>query len=298
LDYFSFDVEGAEAFIASAFPFSTYAISVMTVERPKKSAVALFKKNGLEYLRTNSKFNDQTWISRSIDYHDELVARYGANQTKSPKIESCSVASAGAKSSSVDPRESMPPGWKALYIFAFDMVKGLDPLVREEYAKSDFSKLLCQESGFFVDLNDGQAEANMGKDAHVPDSIQMLESRGWEGLCIGSNPYYWKAAATGTCKIVGTLATKSTDLSLAEILRDMKAPRTIDLVVGTAAALATFPWEQYRVLVFEVAKRTATSELAFLEKHGLLPRKTNWPSAKGAAIYAGPTISREDGCAR
>ena len=39
IDYFSFDVEGAESIIAKAFPWETTHITTMTVERPKPDAV-------------------------------------------------------------------------------------------------------------------------------------------------------------------------------------------------------------------------------------------------------------------
>jgi len=41
IDYLSLDVEGAETFVMSSFPFDRYQISVVTVERPKQDLIEL-----------------------------------------------------------------------------------------------------------------------------------------------------------------------------------------------------------------------------------------------------------------
>lgn len=45
IDYLSLDVEGAEAYIMSSFPFNEYQISILTIERPKPELVSLLNKH-------------------------------------------------------------------------------------------------------------------------------------------------------------------------------------------------------------------------------------------------------------
>jgi hypothetical protein len=66
IDYFSLDVEGAETYIMSSFPFDSYRIKVMTVERPKADLVALLQKNGYIFLGYLSGWGESLWCHESI----------------------------------------------------------------------------------------------------------------------------------------------------------------------------------------------------------------------------------------
>lgn len=74
IDYFSLDVEGAESIVMENFPWESYKFNVLTVERPKSDLNEMLKKHGYKYLRTNSKFNDQTWVIQ--DLYDGLHAQW------------------------------------------------------------------------------------------------------------------------------------------------------------------------------------------------------------------------------
>jgi hypothetical protein len=70
IDYLSLDVEGAESYIMSAFPFADYSFKVMTVERPKNDLKDLLLTNGYEYIRDLSLFKERLWVKK--EYKSEL----------------------------------------------------------------------------------------------------------------------------------------------------------------------------------------------------------------------------------
>merc|ERR1719387_2179017 len=98
----------------------------------------------------------------------------------------------------------------------------------------------------------------------------MLEAHRWSGLCVGSNPFYWKARARQNCKIVNHVPNapflerkqstfgvgkngaarghaQTARVPLDKVLRDMQAPRVIDYVTGPVWQLLAFPWDEYEV---------------------------------------------------
>lgn len=50
IDYFSLDVEGAEGYIMSKFPFDEYHIRILTVERPKQDLKDLLAQNNYKFV--------------------------------------------------------------------------------------------------------------------------------------------------------------------------------------------------------------------------------------------------------
>jgi hypothetical protein len=70
IDYLSLDVEGAESYIMSAFPFANYSFKVMTVERPKPDLQDLLIANGYEYVHHISKWGETLWVKK--EYKSEL----------------------------------------------------------------------------------------------------------------------------------------------------------------------------------------------------------------------------------
>jgi len=66
IDYLSLDVEGAESYIMSSFPFEQYMINIMTIERPKPDLKALLKQHGYVYLQNLGTFGEQVWTHKSI----------------------------------------------------------------------------------------------------------------------------------------------------------------------------------------------------------------------------------------
>lgn len=61
IDYFSLDVEGAESFVMSTFPFDKYTFRVLTIERPKPDLQKLLKSKGYVYLQSLSDWGEQVW---------------------------------------------------------------------------------------------------------------------------------------------------------------------------------------------------------------------------------------------
>jgi len=70
IDYVSLDVEGAEDYIISIFPFEKYIFKVMTVERPKQKFYSIMQQNGYKCVATIAKFGETLWIHKS--YEKEL----------------------------------------------------------------------------------------------------------------------------------------------------------------------------------------------------------------------------------
>jgi len=65
IDYFSLDVEGAESYIMSAFPFDRYMFRVISIERPKDSLKALLKTHNYTFFKTVSGWGETIWIHGS-----------------------------------------------------------------------------------------------------------------------------------------------------------------------------------------------------------------------------------------
>jgi hypothetical protein len=69
IDYMSLDVEGAETLVMQDFPFDTYKISFLTIERPKDDLRELLKKNGYKTIHKDiSNFGETLW------FHEKSVA--------------------------------------------------------------------------------------------------------------------------------------------------------------------------------------------------------------------------------
>lgn len=73
IDYLSFDVEGAEWFIAQSFPWADHKVNLMTVERPNLQLKEKLIEVGMVYLRNHGGFGDQMWCHKSME--DEFRVR-------------------------------------------------------------------------------------------------------------------------------------------------------------------------------------------------------------------------------
>jgi hypothetical protein len=62
IDYLSLDVEGAETYIMKNFPFSSYRIKIMTVERSDKELEEHLEANGFKLMGNISHFGETLWI--------------------------------------------------------------------------------------------------------------------------------------------------------------------------------------------------------------------------------------------
>jgi FkbM family methyltransferase len=70
IDYFSFDVEGAETRILRHFPFDRYKFLTLTIERPTPELNALLFRNG--YCFVKNSLYDSFYVHRSIPNFDEI----------------------------------------------------------------------------------------------------------------------------------------------------------------------------------------------------------------------------------
>merc|ERR1712032_802407 len=73
IDYFSLDVEGAEGAVMQDFPFDKYKFLVISVERPKSDLKKLLSHHGYHFLRLNSWFKDETWISARLPDFNNIM---------------------------------------------------------------------------------------------------------------------------------------------------------------------------------------------------------------------------------
>ena len=71
IDYLSLDVEGAEFLIMKDFPFHSYHIKIMTVERPSKELRRLLEEKGYVFLKDLSWWGETLWAHQSTGYTSE-----------------------------------------------------------------------------------------------------------------------------------------------------------------------------------------------------------------------------------
>jgi len=70
IDYLSLDIEGAEYDALSAFNFSAYTFSVLTIERPSRPLRELLRNNGYMYVQDlRCDFGEQLWVHASMAAH-------------------------------------------------------------------------------------------------------------------------------------------------------------------------------------------------------------------------------------
>lgn len=72
IDYFSFDVEGAEDLILVQSVLEEYKFLVLTIERPKAGLVQLLQSFGYMYLKDHGGFRDQMYVHSSLDKVQEV----------------------------------------------------------------------------------------------------------------------------------------------------------------------------------------------------------------------------------
>lgn len=76
IDYFSFDVEGAEQIILENFPFDKYTFLATTIERPSDQLVKILERNGYVYLTDHGNFGDKLFIHKTIPNFDKILSNY------------------------------------------------------------------------------------------------------------------------------------------------------------------------------------------------------------------------------
>lgn len=77
IDYFSFDVEGAEWKIMENFPWEAYTFLTITVERPTAPLVHKLQKNGYTFVRYfGGPQVDHMYIHKSLPNFNAVMKRY------------------------------------------------------------------------------------------------------------------------------------------------------------------------------------------------------------------------------
>ena len=76
IDYLSLDIEGAEAFVFSTFPWDEFTFLVMTVERPVKELQDAFTAHGYHYLCDHGAYGDQLWVHASLPRFAAVAAQF------------------------------------------------------------------------------------------------------------------------------------------------------------------------------------------------------------------------------
>jgi Methyltransferase FkbM domain len=71
IDYMSLDIEGAEFLVMQHFPFDTYQIKVLTVERPDQQLHDLFVKHGYLHLKDLTWWGETLWAHQSTGFTTE-----------------------------------------------------------------------------------------------------------------------------------------------------------------------------------------------------------------------------------
>ena len=66
IDYFSLDVEGAEEMVMEHFPFDTYKINILTIERPSLVLQANLRANGYVFVEMIWYFGETLWVHQNI----------------------------------------------------------------------------------------------------------------------------------------------------------------------------------------------------------------------------------------
>jgi hypothetical protein len=74
IDYFSFDVEGAEEFIMQHFPFDEYTVKFMSVERPKDGLKAILIANGYDFVGGIGSYGETLWAHHTSKHLLDLAS--------------------------------------------------------------------------------------------------------------------------------------------------------------------------------------------------------------------------------
>jgi hypothetical protein len=88
IDYMSLDVEGAEGWIFSSFPWDEYTFLTITVERPKEDLVNQLLTQNYSYVMDHGGFGDELWIHNSLYNYKYVMSRYGKNKVGRTNLKS------------------------------------------------------------------------------------------------------------------------------------------------------------------------------------------------------------------
>eukprot|EP00889_Picochlorum_renovo_P005735 jgi/Picre1/32765/NNA_001051.t1 len=75
IDYFSFDIEGAEDMVLQENVLQSFKFQVISVERPSEGLAALLQKYGYIYLRDHGNFGDKMFVHKSLSNVKEVLSK-------------------------------------------------------------------------------------------------------------------------------------------------------------------------------------------------------------------------------
>ena len=78
VDYFSFDVEGAEEMILQRPVLEEFTFLIVTVERPSEQLQELLESFGYEFLKEHGNFGDKMYVHSSLDRIQLVKSEFGA----------------------------------------------------------------------------------------------------------------------------------------------------------------------------------------------------------------------------
>jgi hypothetical protein len=84
IDYMSLDVEGAESFVMENFPWDSYSITFLTIERPKEDLRQRLKSEGYIMMLTLTLYGETLWIHQpSVSLSHEEIWRIAGEYNNS-----------------------------------------------------------------------------------------------------------------------------------------------------------------------------------------------------------------------
>jgi hypothetical protein len=76
IDYLSLDIEGAEAWALSTFPWDKFTFQAVTVERPKEELKATLQAHNYVHMCNHGGFGDELWVHRSLPQYAQVAGKY------------------------------------------------------------------------------------------------------------------------------------------------------------------------------------------------------------------------------
>ena len=77
IDYLSLDIEGAEWWAFSTFPWHRFVFLAITIERPSSELQTKLVEQGYVSLCMHGNFGDELFVHESIPNYDDVVAKFG-----------------------------------------------------------------------------------------------------------------------------------------------------------------------------------------------------------------------------
>eukprot|EP00183_Erythrolobus_madagascarensis_P006156 CAMPEP_0185845182 /NCGR_PEP_ID=MMETSP1354-20130828/1211_1 /TAXON_ID=708628 /ORGANISM="Erythrolobus madagascarensis, Strain CCMP3276" /LENGTH=577 /DNA_ID=CAMNT_0028545077 /DNA_START=138 /DNA_END=1871 /DNA_ORIENTATION=+ len=262
IDYFSFDVEGAEDFVLDErFPFDRYTFLVITIERPKQVLVELLERNRYRLLRLCASFGETVFVHETLPNFQQIMDElYEVPNTATVNDTWCRAQLAHTMTK----MDLLQPNWvghESGYR-SFSMHVGFAEEPRAQNKSAAVAML-----PFAQLANAGDRGSKVFVDADVfsdqKAATVLPEEFGWAGICVPADctqPDVWKVANL-KCAVYchSGCPASGCELGLNSLLADANAPQwlgylalPLDLRVLGSRALAESLFDTYK---FEFVSR-------------------------------------------